>query len=87
MNSQRQIILDDGTDTIAALESERLRDKETIAKLREAVANYMQSEGCSCCQDIEEHEKHEKVLAELLDVPPYSDGSGYNFPLFRTEPK
>lgn len=55
-----------------------------MEKLREAVANYMDSEGCRCCQDIEAHEKHEKRLAELLNVPTHPSGSGYDFYQFRT---
>jgi len=43
----------------------------------------MYSEGCSCCRDIEAHEVNKKRLAELLNVPLYSDGSGYDFSLFR----
>lgn len=49
-----------------------------------AIANYMYSEGCTCCQDIDEHAEHTKVLAELLGVPMYEDGSGYDFEKFRT---
>ena len=30
--------------------------------VREAVANYMRSEGCSCCQDWDEHRKNKKGL-------------------------
>ncbi len=57
--------------------------KEEMKKLlREAVANYMWSEGCSCCRDIDAHKIHKKQLAELLDVPPYKDGSGYDFNQF-----
>ena len=55
-----------------------------IKKIRKAIADYMQSEGCSCCRDTDAHEKHAKRLAELLRVPEYPDGSGYNFPKFRT---
>lgn len=53
-------------------------------EIREAVANYMASEGCSCCEDME-HEEHEEILAKLLNVPKYKDGSGYDFPKFRTK--
>lgn len=55
-----------------------------IEKIREAVADYMESEGCSCCRG-SNHKENEKRLAELLDVPQYSDGSGYNFVKFRSE--
>ena len=34
--------------------------------LRQAVADYMQSEGCSCCRNVEAHEKHKALLAKLL---------------------
>lgn len=47
-------------------------------KVRKAVAVYMSSEGCGCCQD-RAHPEHKEALAKLLDVPKYSDGSGYNF--------
>lgn len=52
--------------------------------LRNVVADYMYSEGCSCCQDIEQHEIDKARLAKLLDVPEFDDKSGYNFSQFRT---
>ena len=61
-------------------------DQKKRDKIRSAVANYMYSEGCSCCEDVDAHKEHTKVLAELLDVPMYPDGSGYNFRMFRTDP-
>lgn len=54
-------------------------------KIRTAVADYMGSEGCSCCRDVDGHEVHKAALAKLLNVPKYSDGSGYNFEKFRTK--
>ena len=51
--------------------------------IREAVANYMVSEGCSCCQDTDKHKEDNKRLAELLKVPEYNDGSGYDFYKFK----
>jgi methionine aminopeptidase len=56
----------------------------TLAKLRRAVADYMASEGCSCCRDIDRHEAAKAVLAALLKVPKYKDGSGYDFYRFKT---
>ena len=53
--------------------------------LRRAVADYMRSEGCSCCQDIDGHNKHKEALAKLLHVKKYSDGSGYDFGRYRTK--
>lgn len=55
-----------------------------IEKIRQAIADYMWSEGCSCCRG-GDHEEHEKIIAELLDVPLYEDSSGYNFSIFRTK--
>lgn len=58
------------------------------AAIRTAVADYMGTEGCSCCRDIEGHERNAERLAKLLNVPKYSDGSGRNFSKFKTkEPK
>jgi hypothetical protein len=48
-------------------------------KIRTALANYIESEGCSCCQNKEEHQKALEQLAKLLNVPKYWDGSGYDF--------
>lgn len=59
-----------------------LTKKEFQEACRQAVADYMRSERCTCCQDYTEHKKHEKRLAELLDVPSYPDGSGYDFSKF-----
>jgi len=55
-----------------------------LKELRQAVADYMRSEGCSCCRDIDAHERHAERLAKILNVPRYSDGSGFDFAKFRT---
>lgn len=55
--------------------------------VRRAVAEYMYSEGCSCCRSVDEHDKNKKRLAKLLDVEPYSDGSGYDFSKYRRKSK
>lgn len=52
-------------------------------QLREAVANYIRSEGCHCCESTN-HSKHQEVLAKLLNVPKYEDNSGYDFYKFAT---
>ncbi len=57
-----------------------------LETIRQALADYMQSEGCSCCEDRPAHEKAAAMLAGLLEVPMYDDGSGYNFNQFATEP-
>lgn len=56
-----------------------------IDKIKTALANYMFSEGCSCCRDIEAHKKHEEELAKLLGVENYEDGSGYDFSKYRSK--
>lgn len=64
---------------------EKSKQKEEVykCKIRKAVANYMSSEGCSCCEG-KDHKEHAETLAKLLDVPKYDDGSGYNFHQFKT---
>ena len=57
-----------------------------INKIRQAVADYMRSEGCSCCRDIEAHEQHKAQLAKLLHVPKYESGLGYDFARFQSKP-
>ena len=59
-------------------------EEELLKAIRQAVADYMYSEGCSCCRDSDAHEEHKKKLAELLNVKPYEDGSSYDFSVYRT---
>lgn len=61
-----------------------LTTKALRAKLRTALADYMASEGCDCCQG-NDHEQHAERLAELLNVPKYSDGSGFDFSKYSTQ--
>ena len=56
-------------------------------KVRRLIADYITSEGCSCCSDVDSHKKHLKKLAKLLNVPQYHDGSGYDFGMFETKKK
>ena len=58
--------------------------QEWIPVIRTAIADYMYSEGCSCCRNVEAHKKHTKRIAKLLDVPKYEDGYGFDFYQFRT---
>jgi len=53
--------------------------KEFREQVRTALSGYIQSEGCSCCRNIEEHKKYEEILGKLLRVEKYKDGSGYDF--------
>ncbi len=61
------------------------RKTVNIEIIREAIAQYMHSEGCSCCQDVDGHQAAAKEIAELLNVPPYDDESGYDFYKFKRE--
>lgn len=55
------------------------------AQVRTLVADYMRSEGCSCCRDVDAHKEHELALGKFLKVPKYSDGSGCDFSRFRSK--
>lgn len=55
-----------------------------IEKIRQAMADYMWSEGCSCCRS-DSHEENKKRLAKLLKVPRYRDRSGFNFTKFKSK--
>ena len=54
-------------------------------KVRIAGANYMRSEGCSCCRDNEAHDRHTEALGKLLNVPKYGDGSGRDFSKYKND--
>ena len=51
--------------------------------LRTAVADYMYSEGCSCCRDSEAHRANKERLARLLKVKKKDDW--YDFSKYRTK--
>lgn len=53
-------------------------------EIAKAFAEYVRTEGCSCCQDVDGHKEAEKVLAKLLKCPKYHDGSGYDWGSFNT---
>jgi len=55
-----------------------------LFKIRRAFADYVASEGCSCCQNTEAHEAAARRLGRLLRVPEYEDGSGHDFRQFKT---
>ena len=66
------------------LQYAKLVEKTLKKKLRSAIADYMMSEGCSCCVGANHH-IHEVAIAKLLNVPKYKDGSGYDFSKYRTQ--
>jgi hypothetical protein len=49
-----------------------------LSEIRQAVAAYMWSEGCSCCRS-DNHDENGERLAVLLGVKKYDDGSGYDW--------
>ena len=53
--------------------------EKLIKKFRQLFAEYRQSEGCSCCENIDVHKRVEKKIANLLKPEPYSDGSGWDW--------
>lgn len=67
---------------------ERIAELEDVehrfAAIRVALANYMASEGCNCCQDVAKHDEAEDALGVLLDVPKFDNGSCYDFSTFQT---
>lgn len=56
-----------------------------IEEIRTAIADYIRSEGCSCCCNNEKHDEDKKRIAKLLQVPPYDDNSGYDFGQFQSK--
>lgn len=57
---------------------------ERLQKIREAVADYVYAEGCSCCRDIDSHAEARERLGKLLLVRKYKDGSGRDFSKYRS---
>ena len=58
--------------------------RSKLQELRNAVADYIRTEGCSCCRDTDAHDLAKERLGKLLRVPPYKDGSGRDFNKFAT---
>jgi hypothetical protein len=55
-----------------------------LSEIRQAVAAYMWSEGCSCCRS-DNHDENGERLAVLLGVKKYEDGSGYDWESVRKQ--
>ncbi len=55
-----------------------------LSEIRQAVADYMWSEGCSCCRS-GNHDENGERLAVLLGVKKYEDGSGYDWESVRKQ--
>ncbi len=60
-----------------------LKSKKTVDlfHIRLLIANYMESEGCDCCQK-ENHDADKDALAKLLGVPVSREGSRDYFAKF-----
>lgn len=43
--------------------------EQMLDDLRQAVADYMGSEGCGCCGNYDAHQTHHERLGQLLLVP------------------
>lgn len=50
------------------------KPRTKLGEIRQAVADYMYSEGCSCCRDTDAHEQNAERLGKLLRVPKDKDG-------------
>ena len=57
--------------------------KQERDDLRNAIADYMWSEGCGCCRNHEKHEENRKRLAALLQIVP-DTGGDFSFFQYRT---
>ncbi len=63
----------------------KTKQAEFRAEARRLIADYMYSEGCSCCQSIGEHSAAKDALGKLFHVAKYADGSGYDWFSYRTQ--
>lgn len=65
--------------------SKAKKQNTPIAEIRRALADYIASEGCSCCRDSDRHEEAAKRLGKLLRVKKYPDTGSYNFYAYQTK--
>lgn len=59
-------------------------DRKALKAIRTAVADYISSEGCGCCQG-GDHDQHKEKLGKLLRVKKYADKSGYDFSKYKSK--
>ena len=52
--------------------------KSEIEKLKEAFANYVFTEGCSCCER-EGHSEYYDIICDILDYDPYEQDEHGNY--------
>ena len=51
---------------------------DTLQAMTKAALGIWHSKGCTCCEDTDKMETHEKSLAVLIGAEKYSDDSGYD---------
>jgi hypothetical protein len=68
------------TDLPESSETEAL-----ISEIRTAFADYLASEGCSCCQDKPKHDIALDKIGKLLQMQKYEDGSGYDYGKYQSK--
>lgn len=56
-----------------------------MAEIRTAVADYIATEGCGCCQEREGHNQAMKRLGKLLKMKKYADGSGFDYSRYKSK--
>lgn len=56
-----------------------------LADIRQAVADYIATEGCSCCRDTDGHDKAMERLGKLIKMKKYDDGSGFDYGRYRSK--
>lgn len=56
-----------------------------LEEIRQAFADYYESEGCSCCEDTEPHKEASLRLGKLLGAEIYDDNSGVNWYKYRSK--
>lgn len=78
-----QMILEDFLEA-QALESYKDR---WVREVREALKDYVESEGCGCCSNYGKHEEAANKLGELLGFDKYLDDSGYDLTTLPTPPQ
>lgn len=61
--------------------------QKQIDQIRMLVAQLYCASGCDCCRDTDEWNRASSVLAVMLGIPAYDDGSGFDFYKVRDEYK
>lgn len=59
--------------------------RSLLEEIRQAFADYYDSEGCSCCEDTEAHEEASLKLGKLLGAEMCDDNSGVNWYKYRSK--